>query len=155
MTMLNRLGIATGILMFAAATIAVEAGGYGQQYYGNWNHYPSRGYHYCSYNYKPYESYPTYSYHYCICYPSQPNYVYYYNPHRGHYWGRCDLQTGMYSLLAEGDRRSTVEAIPEKAFPTPGQMPLVPAGVTNGQEVASKGNVRIDVPPAPPFAEKK
>lgn len=153
--MTRPIGIAGGMILFAATLVAVNAGGFGQQYYGDWTYYPSRGYHYCNYNYKPYASYPNYSYHYCICYPSQPNYVYYYNPHRSYYWGRCDLQTMQYSLLAEGDRRQSLKDIPEAAFPKPGQMPLIPAGVDNGKEVPPKGEARIDVPPAPPFAEKQ
>jgi hypothetical protein len=152
MTMSKRIGLAAGIFLFAAA-IAVDAGGFGQQYYGNWSYYPSRGYNYCSYNYRPYDSYPNYSHHYCISYPSSPNYVYYYNPYQGQYWGRCDLSNGTYSLLAEGDRRPTIQAIPETAFPTPGQMPLIPPGVDNGKEVPPKGDVRIAPPPAPPLAE--
>lgn len=48
MTMTERIGVAGGILFFAAAAIAVNAGGFGRQYYGNWSHYPSRGYYYCA-----------------------------------------------------------------------------------------------------------
>ena len=150
MKMAKRLGFAGGVLLFAAAAFTVDAGGYGQQYYGSYSYYPSRGYHYCNYYYKPYNSYPSYNYHYCICYPSYPNYVYYYNPHRGYYWGRYDLNAKGYSLLAENDRKPTVAEIPDSAFPKPGQMPLVPAGFEDGKEVPAKGTARIEAPPAPP-----
>lgn len=150
MTMNVRFGLAGGICFLAAA--AVYAGGFGQQYYGNWNHYPSRGYHYCSYNYRPYNSYPNYSHHYCVSYPSSPNYVYYYNPYQGQYWGRCDLTNNTYSLLAPQDRRATLKEIPETAFPPGGQMPLLPTAVDNGKEVPPKGDIRIAQPPAPPIA---
>lgn len=150
----TRIVLATGICLLAAAV--VHAGGFGrQQYYGNWNYYPSRGYNYCSYNYRPYDSYPNYSHHYCVAYPSQPNYVYYYNPYQGQYWGRCDLVNNTYSLLAPQDRRPTLKEIPETAFPPGEQMPLVPAGVENGNPVPAKGTARIELPPAPPRAEVK
>lgn len=139
-----------GMLLLAAAAVSVYAGGYGQQYYGGWNYYPSRGYYYSNYYYKPYVSYPTYSYHYCISYPQYPNYVYYYNPHRQYYWGRYDLEKKGYSLLAEADRKGSVKDIPEAAFPAPGKMPQIPAGVDDGgKEVAAKGSTLIE-PPAPP-----
>jgi len=153
--MAKRFSTVGGIVLLVAAAATVYAGGYGQQYYGNWSYYPSRGYNYCSYYYKPYVSYPSYSYHYCICYPSQPSYVYYYNPHRGYYWGRYDLNAKGYSLLAEADRKATVAEIPESAFPKAGQMPLIPTGVDDGKEVPAKGNVRIEAPPLPPAAAPK
>jgi hypothetical protein len=152
MTTGRRLGFAGGLVLLAAAAVTVYAGGFGQQYYGGWNYYPSRGYHYCNYYYRPYVSYPSYSYHYCICYPQYPNYVYYYNPHRQYYWGRYDLQNKGYSLLAEADRKGSVKDIPESAFPAPGKMPAIPAGVDGGKEIAAKGNTLIEPPPAPPVA---
>lgn len=102
---------------------------YGRQYYGGWSYYPSRSYHYCYYHYRPTPTYPSYKYHICICYPSQPRYVYYYNPHSMVYWGRFDTQGKdgkQYSLLAMKDRKANLDDIPESAFPTPAAMPRVP-----------------------------
>lgn len=123
---------------FAGAKDA-EAG-----YYSSWSYYPTYGYHYSSYYYKPFAAYTGYKYHYCVYYPSQPRYVYYYNPYTRAYWGRFDLQGkegAQYSLLADKDRKGKLSEIPESAFPEPGQMPKVPE---------TRGDERIEVPPAPP-----
>ncbi|QDV66434.1 hypothetical protein Poly24_01200 [Rosistilla carotiformis] len=106
-----------------------EAGYGGRQYYSSWSYQPTRSYHYTRYYYKPVVSAPTYSYHYCISYPSQPRYVYYYNPRSQQYWGRYDLEGtegAQYSLLAEKDRKKNLEDIPESAFPAPAAMPAIP-----------------------------
>jgi hypothetical protein len=111
-----------------------------RQYYSGWSYYPSRTYYYSYYYYKPYESYANYNYHYCIYYPSQPRYVYYYNPYTRHYWGRFDTQGKngeQYSLLAEKDRKEQLKEIPESAFPKPAAMPAIPE---------SKDGVAIEPP---------
>lgn len=116
-------------LVVLGAGVAVEARTlYGRQYYGSWGYYPSRSYYYRSYYYQPYVSAP-YSYHYAIYYPTYPRYVYYYNPVKQYYWGRLDLEAKggpKYSLLAEKDRKATLKEIDEKAFPEPGEMPVIP-----------------------------
>jgi hypothetical protein len=99
-----------------------------RQYYSSWRYYPSRTYYYSSYYYKPYDSYSGYKHHYCVYYPSQPRYVYYYNPYRQVYWGRYDVESKGYSLLADKDRKQKLEDIPESAFPKPGKMPAIPEG---------------------------
>lgn len=139
----------SAVALLALATTSAEAG-YPRQYYGNWSYYPQRSYYYTTYYYKPTPTYSTYSYHYCIYYPSRPRYVYYYNPHRGYYWGRCDLQGKpgeQYSLLAEADRKSNLDEIPESAFPKPGAMPAVPEAKDG---TANSDGERIDTPPTPP-----
>ncbi|WP_417749284.1 hypothetical protein [Rosistilla oblonga] len=101
----------------------------GRQYYSSWSYQPARSYHYTRYYYKPVTTATSYSYHYCISYPSQPRYVYYYNPVSRQYWGRYDLdgtEGAQYSLLAEKDRKKNLEDIPESAFPAPAAMPQIP-----------------------------
>jgi hypothetical protein len=126
----------TLVLLMAAAAFAAsapteaEAAGR-RQYYGSWSYHPSNNYYYTRYHYRPTPTYPTYSYHYCIHYPSQPRYVYYYNPHARHYWGRFDTEGkegAQYSLLKPEDRKENLEDIPETAFPKPGKMPGIPEG---------------------------
>ena len=100
-----------------------------RQYYSNWSYRPSSNYYYTRYFYRPTVSYPTYSYHYCIHYPSQPRYVYYYNPHSQQYWGRfdCEGKEGeQYSILKPEDRKEKLEDIDPKAFPAPAAMPEIP-----------------------------
>jgi hypothetical protein len=122
----------TALAAFALVAIAtlgtsLEAGRYyGRHYYGGWSYYPQRTYYYTSYYYKPTPTYNSYNYHYCIYYPSQPQYVYYYNPYRKVYWGRYDLKAKGYSQLAEKDQKEDLKAIPETAFPKPGEMPGIP-----------------------------
>jgi len=125
-------------VVVACSSSSVQAYG---GYYSGYTYYPSRSYYASYYYYKPYYSYPTYNYHYCVYYPSTPNYVYYYNPYSGNYWGRYDLQAKGYSLLEEKDRKAKLADIPESAFPKPGNMPADPES-TDGS--------KIPAPPAPP-----
>ena len=137
------LVVASGLLIMAATAVTAYAQ-YGRQYYSGWTYYPSRSYYYNYYRYQPYAGYNGYNYHYCIYYPSRPRYIYYYNPHRGYYWGRFDLKgkgDNRYSLLAEKDRKAGLDNIPESAFPKPGKMPKIPE---------AKDNLAIAAPPAPP-----
>lgn len=105
---------------------AARAGSPSRHYYSGWSYYPTRTYYYSYYHYKPTVSYQGYAHHYCIHYPSQPRYVYYYNPVRRVYWGRYDTEKKGYSMLAEQDRKADLGSIPESAFPEPGQMPVIP-----------------------------
>ncbi len=100
-----------------------------RQYYSTWRKHPQRSYHYRYYYYKPSLSYSGYRHHYAIYYPSRPRYVYFYNPYKKVYWGRCPVQTNgqpQYAMLAEKDRKANLEEIPEAAFPKPGPVPPIP-----------------------------
>jgi hypothetical protein len=134
---LTALAIAMTSLMSGTS----EAGYRYRQYYSSWNYYSSYNYHYSRYYYYPTTYATTYSYHYVIYYPSQPRYYYYYNPYSQSYWGRYDLEAKGYSLLAEKDRKSKLEDIPESAFPKPGAMPAVPG---------TEDNLKMEVPPPAP-----
>jgi hypothetical protein len=122
-----------GSLAAAFADTSHAASPY-RQSYGSWSYNPGTSYYYTSYYYKPVVTYPTYKHHYCIYYPTKPRFVYYYNPVRKVYWGRYDVKDKGYSLLAEKDRKEKLDDIPEKAFPKPGKMPVIPE---------SEDNVRI------------
>lgn len=107
-----------------------------RQYYSSWSYKPQRSYYVSRYNYKPTTSYQSYNYHYCVYYPRTystqqrySRYVYYYNPVRKVYWGRFDLEGKdgeQYSLLKDADRKENLDDIPEKAFPKPSKMPVIP-----------------------------
>ena len=94
---------------------------YGRQYYSSWSYHPTTRYYYCRYNYQPTVTVNTYHHHYVIYYPSRPRYRYYYNPVRRTYWGRYEVDANGnavgYSMLAKEDRKSTLDEIPESAFP--------------------------------------
>jgi hypothetical protein len=114
-----------------------------RQYYSSWRKYPQRDYYYRVYYYKPTVSYAGYRHHFVIYTPARPQYYYYYNPYRRVYWGRCPVQNEgkqLYSLLAEADRKATLEEIPEKAFPKPGKLPALP-------ESDPKEKAQLDLPP--------
>ncbi|QDV69318.1 hypothetical protein Poly24_30330 [Rosistilla carotiformis] len=127
---LGLIALAVGMMITAGGSEADADYGYGQrQYYSSWSYQPTQSYSYTRYYYRPTVTSNSYSYHYCISYPSQPRYVYYYNPTSQVYWGRYDLEGkkgAEYSLLAEADRKKDLKAIPESAFPTPGAMPAIP-----------------------------
>ncbi len=145
MKALKYLGLAgAAALLMVLGSASQSQAGFGRQYYGGWNHSP-RGFYYNTYYYKPYVSYPSYYYNYCIYYPSQPSYVYYFNPYRSAYWGRFDLKTKGYSLLAVADRKELLNDIPESKFPPEGALPAIPD---------AKDKVQINEPPDLPAAEK-
>jgi hypothetical protein len=129
-----------------AATLAVlpsiAVAGYLRQYYdSSYSYSPSYNYYYVRYYYLPVATYTTYDYHYCIYYPSQPRYIYYYNPVSQAYWGRYEIGSKgdqRYSILAEKDRKKDLKEIPESAFPTPAAMPSIPG---------AKDNIAIEPPP--------
>lgn len=114
--------------------VAAHAARYARHYYSGWSYYPSRTYYYSYYYYQPQVNYNGYAHHYCVYYPTQPNYVYYYNPVRKVYWGRYDVKAKGYSLLAEKDRKADLKDIPESAFPEAGEMPPIPES-TDGEKM--------------------
>jgi hypothetical protein len=131
MTTLRSIGLACGLALLASAALAPSASAqyYGRQYYGGWGYNYDYGYYYCQYNYQPYSGYDGYQHHYAIYYPSQPRYVYYYNPYRHYYWGRLDLDAKgdeKYSKLEEKDRKESLKDIDPSAFPKPARMPAIP-----------------------------
>ena len=106
-----------------------------RQYYAAWCYYPQRKYYYRRYYYKPTVNFRGYKHHYTIYYPTRPNYVYYYNPHRKVFWGRYDLEQEGYSMLAKDDQDGELKNIDESSFPPPGKMPDIPD---------SKDGIKID-----------
>src|SRR5690349_2574159 len=124
------LALAGALALVTAVGVSSAQAGFGRQYYGGWQHSP-KGYFFSTYHYKPYASYPSYCYNYCIWYPAAPKFVYYFNPYKGTYWGRFDIQTKGYSLLAEKDRGGQLKDIPETAFPAEGPLPQVPDAKDN------------------------
>jgi hypothetical protein len=114
-----------------------------RQYYSGWSKHPKNAYYYRIYYYKPTATYAGYKHHYLIYYPSKPDYCYYYSPYQKQYWGRCPVNAAgrpLYSMLAEKDRKGTLDEIPETAFPKPGPLPPIP-------ESDPKENATLDLPP--------
>jgi hypothetical protein len=145
MRVIKSLALA-GVVAVAAAFggSVAQAGFAGRQVYGGWQR-SGQGYYFSTYYYKPYADYPTYCYNYAIWYPATPRYVYYFNPYRGTYWGRFDVKTKGYSLLAEQDRAGKLKDIPESAFPGEGALPPVPD---------SKDKLTLAEPPDLPAGEE-
>jgi hypothetical protein len=125
-----------------AAVPSLGLAGFVRQYYETtWTYSPNYDYYYVRYYYLPVSTYTTYDYHYCIYYPSQPTYIYYYNPVSQVYWGRYEIGSKpgkQYSLLAGKDRKKELREIPESAFPKPAAMPTIPG---------AKDDVTIEPPP--------
>ena len=143
MSKVKAMMVALTLVFGALATTAVADQYSSRQYYSNWSHNTQRGYHYRTYYYKPTPNYVGYRHHYVVYSPSRPRHYYFYNPYKKQYWGRCDVNTngkGQYSLLAEADRKGTLDEIPESAFPAPGPMPRIPD--SNPGE-----NAGMDLPP--------
>ena len=132
------LGLALGLAALPATGLAQSV----RQYYDTtWSYSPSYNYYYVRYYYLPVSTYTTYDYHYCIYYPSQPRYIYYYNPVSQAYWGRYEIGSKgekRYSILAEKDRKKDLKDIPEAAFPEPAAMPKIPG---------ASDDVAIEPPP--------
>lgn len=121
---------------------AGAADGHGpRQYYSQWQKHPQGKYDYRSYYYKPTPTYSGYKHHYVVRTPKDPKHVYYYNPYKQKYWGRCPADHGgkpLYSRLEEKDQKGNLADIPEKAFPAPAALPPVPE---------STDGALLDLPP--------
>jgi hypothetical protein len=131
-----RIAALTAVLALMAATSVFASYYYVRQYYTPaWTYTPSYGYYYTTYYYtptvivEPVIVEPVYSYHYAIYYPTQPTYVYYYNPVNQVYWGRYKIGSKgekQYSILKKEDRKGSIKEIPEEAFPPLAAMPPIP-----------------------------
>jgi hypothetical protein len=141
---------ALSVVAVLACTVPAAAAYGRRQYYDtSWSYSQNNSYYYTSYYFQPAIAQTTYSYHYCIYYPSQPQYIYYYNPSSQVYWGRYEIGSKgdkRYSLLAEKDRKKDLKDIPESAFPKPAKMPTIPG---------AKDDVSIEPPPENVPKDKK
>jgi len=140
--MTNKKCLLFALALLSAAPLAYAADYHSaRQYYGNWQRHPQNQYHYRNYYYKPSSAYAGYRHHYVIHSPRDPQHLYFYNPYSQKYWGRCPSQSQgkpLYSMLAEADRKSNLEEIPERAFPTPSSPPAIPEATDS---------VQLDLPP--------
>ena len=112
-----------------------------RQYYSEWKKHPSKDYHYRSYYYKPKVDYKGYKHHYVVYSKKKPKELYYYNPYKKKYWGRCPTSHGgkaLYSHLKPEHRHASLDAIPDNHFPEFGALPPIPE---------SDDGVLIDLPP--------
>jgi len=137
------------VAVLACTVPAATAYGQRQYYDTTWAYSQNNSYYYTSYYFQPAIAQTTYSYHYCIYYPSQPQYIYYYNPSSQVYWGRYEIGSKgdkRYSMLAEKDRKKDLKDIPESAFPKPAKMPTIPG---------AKDDVSIEPPPENVPKDKK
>jgi hypothetical protein len=144
MRSLRFLVLAGAVALMAALGVTFFRAGHGRQYYDKWQQ-SAKGYAFSVYHYRPEAGDATYRTNYAIYYPSTPQYVYYFNPAKGTYWGRYDLKTKGYSLLAEKDRAGLLKDIPESAFPAEGALPGVPD---------AKDKLTLAEPPDLPSGEK-
>jgi hypothetical protein len=136
------LACALGSILTLAVLPAAHAALELRQYYDTtWTYSQTYSYYYVNYYYQTTVTQTTYDYHYCVYYPSQPSYIYYYNPATQVYWGRYKIGSKgneRYSMLAQKDRKKDLKDIPEGAFPEPGAMPNIPG---------AKDTVAMEPPP--------
>ena len=112
-----------------------------RQYYSGWNRHPTANYHFRRYYYKPTPQFSGFKHHFVVFHPARPRHVYFYNPYKRQYWGRCELNLNgraEYSMLQPEHRKGTLQEIPESAFPPPSPVPPIPESVDN---------VPLDLPP--------
>ena len=110
-----------------------------RQFYGGWQKHHSGASR--PFFYKPSPNYAGYKHHHVIRHPQHKNHLYFYNPYKKQFWGRCPIDAKgkpQYSVLAEKDRSGDLEKIPESAFPSYGALPPIPES-TDGET--------IDLPP--------
>src|SRR5208337_201150 len=74
-----------------AVTLGAAAAPFASAHYGYRQYYDTTWAYSTTYNYQPVVTQTSYDYHYCIYYPSQPTYIYYYNPVSQVYWGRYEI----------------------------------------------------------------
>jgi hypothetical protein len=129
------------VLVIGATSLADDSCGTPRQYYSGWEQSPSSSYYYRNYYYKPSPSYAGYKHHYVVAYPADPKHLYFYNPYKKTYWGRCDAYSEgqpTYSRLPAEYQHGSLSEIPESAFPPAGQLPPIPESRDGG---------RLDLPP--------
>ncbi len=83
--------------------------------YGTWSYDQGHNYYYCVCSYRP-AAYSEVSKYVCIYNPQYGNCVYYYNPIQKQYWGRYDVASQGFSILASSDQRSTIAELPQDKF---------------------------------------
>ncbi len=116
-------------LFMVAPSLQAQSGHGPRQYYGHWSKHPSRNFHYRNLYYKPTPTFRGYKHHYVVFTPKDPKHLYFYNPYKKQYWGRCPVDYGdkpVYSLLKPEHRKPTIKEVPEDAFPPPGDLPPLP-----------------------------
>jgi hypothetical protein len=144
MQLSQRLAQAVTLALLMVAPAAAADPYSARQYYSGWQSHPQQRYSYRHYYYKPSPSYSGYKHHYVIKTPKDPNHLYFYNPYKKQYWGRCPAAAAgqpLYSLLAEADRRERLDQIPSTAFPPPAALPPIPD---------STDGAFLDLPPDDP-----
>jgi hypothetical protein len=138
------LALAGVVALVAAAGVAFVRSGYGRQYYSGWQR-SAQGFYFTTHHYRPDAGAMAFNTNYAVFYPETPRYIYFFNPLKGTYWGRFDVKTKGYSLLAEKDRAGRLKDIPEKAFPDEGPLPEIPD---------AKDKLTLAEPPDLPGGEK-
>src|SRR5438132_1052103 len=95
MGVLKSLSLAAVVMLGVAPGRGAGEGDYytSRQYYSTWQKHPQRAFYYRSYYYKPTADYVGYKHHYVVYYPSRPTHLYFYNPYKKVYWGRCPIHT--------------------------------------------------------------
>jgi len=118
--MVKHLTLVSGLVAAACLGGLSRADTHSQrQYYSGWHKHPSYTYHYRHYYYKPTPTYSGYKHHYVIYHPHKPDHLYFYNPYKKQYWGRCPVRhqgREAYEVLDERDRKGNLEEIEETAF---------------------------------------
>jgi hypothetical protein len=137
----NWLGLAWALAVGVGVFVGGRADAGFEQSYSGWHKSPY------SYYYRYYYSLPN-THDYVTYFPTQPRYLYYYNPVAKLYWGRFDLQAKGYSLLAEADRKGLLKDIPESKFPVPGDLPAVPGGQDGEKVLTPPVDLPADLPVA-------
>lgn len=146
----SRLAVCALLMAACTFVMAEQASAQGshaqpRQYYSGWKKHPSHDYYYRSYYYKPSPNYSGYKHHYAVYSQNKPKHIYYYNPYKKAYWGRCyagydSTYSGkpLYSLLKPEHRQPNLIDIPEAHFPEFGGLPPIPG---------SDDGVLLDLPP--------
>lgn len=139
-TMLKCLLLITSVPLTGVDALAIDHFS-PRQYYSSWNKHPSSNIHFRRYYYKPNPQFTGFKHHFVVHHPAKPKHLYFYNPYKKQYWGRCEVNTNgkpLYSMLKVEDRKGTLKEIPESAFPPPSPVPSIPE---------SEDGVPLDLPP--------
>jgi len=127
-----------------APNLAAQGQSYPYYYDNSWCYQPYDGghYYYTHYYYAPQQ------YHHAYYYPNYGRrYVYYYNYHTRKYWGRFDLETGKYAMLADDKKSGDLEKLlKDKAFPEPTAL--------KDNIIPDSKNIAMTAPPPLPPAKK-
>lgn len=109
-----------------------------RQFYSQWMK-AGRAYSFRIHHFKPNPADKEYEQQYVIYYSAKDDYLFFFDPEAGEYWGRWQRNADRekrFSLIDKANRAAKLQDIPEPAFTDPTELPFLPNS-SDGVRIAS------------------